>query len=921
MRQAEVTPTNVPGERRALIGQSWGCFLPRVDDVFAACSAEHGKRLICAFGTLTVRAPRSVWQRFVLRAQLTRRYAELSELRDQSLVDATRDGKKRFALELRKLGVEMSLADSEVTVGGRTVSTLPPNVDQYFCSILPLPLVLWLEDALQYVVSPSGNTAWHLALVVWAVLAMMVIRASRVQRRFAHAKRQIPLSIGGWGSRGKSGTERLKSALFHSLHTDVVSKTTGCEAMLILARRDQTAHEIFLYRPYDKATIWEQEKVVEYAESLGAQVFLWECMALQPEFVDILNREWMKDTVTTITNAYPDHEDIMGPSGEDVARVIGRFIPQGGTVLSSEEQMEAFIRESAIKVGSQIIEVDELAADLLPRDLLTRFPYQEHPRNIALALRLAEHLGFDRERSLVDMADHVVPDLGVLNTFPKIVFKGRSLVFSNGMSANERAGFMSNWNRLYYVTHDPDLNPETVLVAVINNRADRVPRSRVFAEVFARDVACDRMVVIGTNVNGMKRFMHESIAAEAAKLTPPQSSADAPAWLTTTLDRLGIPKTLVAVERRVRLMASALWGHGAEPGRAPQAATPEAGLPVIRSQNAPTGSEAGGDGAGEEVESCIAQLFAKLAEPSAEKFENLDAIEGRVAELLLPLSECLGRSALTSMGWAEAVKDKQAEHHAMLIELVYPWVVRRFWSERLGELLDAATAKQRLEQLRATYCGMFERRLIILEDSDSTGDQVVDFIFRRIPPGLHAETMGCQNIKGTGLDFVYRFVELQRVHDWLVKLDLEPSERTAILTQMKGHLDYGLFGCQYAMRRVQTRLDAASSDFGPHLGMLEELMSYLKEREQFFIGKMGRTTTKSRWAVILGWIEPWVDNLDGIRRRKRAERIMVDLIKGGLDTATAAEQLRGVVARQKGGWLAKDFTRVMARAPWARRTT
>src|SRR5688572_12185521 len=103
IRQAEVTPTLVPGERRVLIGSSWGCFLPRVDDIFSACHAPGGKRLISAFGTLTVRAPPSLLQRAGLRMKLTRRYAELSQLRDQSLTAPTKDGKRRFALELRRL--------------------------------------------------------------------------------------------------------------------------------------------------------------------------------------------------------------------------------------------------------------------------------------------------------------------------------------------------------------------------------------------------------------------------------------------------------------------------------------------------------------------------------------------------------------------------------------------------------------------------------------------------------------------------------------------------------------------------------------------------------------------------------------------------------------------------------------------------
>jgi hypothetical protein len=263
--------------------------------------------------------------------------------------------------------------------------------------------------------------------------------------------------------------------------------------------------------------------------------------------------------------------------------------------------------------------------------------------------------------------------------------------------------------------------------------------------------------------------------------------------------------------------------------------------------------------------------------------------------------------------WGETPALRQAEHHATLTALVVPWVERRYWTSRLPQLIDPATSPSLLEGLRATYRRQFEERVIILEHSDFTGDQVVDFVFRQIPPGLHAEVMGCQNIKGTGLDFVYRFVELQRVHDWLVKLDMEPSERTPILAQMKSHLDYGLFGCQYAMARVQALLDAAAQDWTAQLASLRELQSYLQARERFFIDKMSRTTTKSRWHVVLGWIEPWVDNLDGIRRRKRADRIMRALISGEMSTATAAEALRTVVARQKGGWLAKDFTNLWSR--------
>ena len=52
------------------------------------------------------------------------------------------------------------------------------------------------------------------------------------------------------------------------LRYDVVVKTTGCEAMFIHAMRDLPSQEIFIYRPYDKATIWEQRNLLQLGAAL-----------------------------------------------------------------------------------------------------------------------------------------------------------------------------------------------------------------------------------------------------------------------------------------------------------------------------------------------------------------------------------------------------------------------------------------------------------------------------------------------------------------------------------------------------------------------------------------------------------------------------------------------------------------------------
>ncbi len=97
---------------------------------------------------------------------------------------------------------------------------------------------IWIQELLRKVVAVTSNATWHLALVAWLVFAAILIRAALIRQKIDRVRKAIPLSVGGWGTRGKSGTERLKAALFQAFRYDVVVKTTGCEAMFIHARRD-----------------------------------------------------------------------------------------------------------------------------------------------------------------------------------------------------------------------------------------------------------------------------------------------------------------------------------------------------------------------------------------------------------------------------------------------------------------------------------------------------------------------------------------------------------------------------------------------------------------------------------------------------------------------------------------------------------
>ena len=197
-------------------------------------------------------------------------------------------------------------------------------------------------------------------------------------------------------------------------------------------------------------------------------------MALTPAFVRILQR-WMGDDFTTITNTYPDHEDLMGPAGINVPEVMTEFIPTSGVLCTSEEQMLPVLAQGAVAQGTRLRAVGWREVGLLTPDILQRFPYQEHPHNIALLLSLAAELGVPADFALKEMADRVVPDIGVLKSFPAAAVNGRRLEFVNGMSANERYATLANWERMGFDRQDPQVEPGVWISTVVNNRADRVP--------------------------------------------------------------------------------------------------------------------------------------------------------------------------------------------------------------------------------------------------------------------------------------------------------------------------------------------------------------------------------------------------------------------------------------------------------------
>jgi len=510
---AEISQTEVPGEPRFDEQQfSAREHLPLLDFLLSSLSQDNLKTPAKTYtpdGILIVTPPKSLFKRLYCYSWISFNYEKLNELRNGSEVEQKQFleilKSKGFTLDFQPYG---SVLDTNFPVE-TSISRLYNKL-----AITPFLFNLW-SSFKEYAYSIYQNSIGQLIFFVLSFIAYFWARHLKISRQIKSDRAHIPVSIGGWGTRGKSGTERLKAALFSSLTLKVVSKTTGCEATMIYARASGEQFEIPLFRPFDKASIWEQSDVLHFAKNVNADVFLWECMGLTPRYVRIL-RNWMQDSFSTITNAYPDHEDILGPTGIDVANETSHFIGENSLVFTSEQNMAPILEANAKQRNSNLIQVHWADGLQITEDIRALYPYQEHPANIALVCKMAKHIGLSKDYVFKETSARIIPDIGVLQQFPRAPIGSIEQSFVNSMSANERLATLENWRRLsLYELNDC---PKTQVIALINNRNDRVARSKVFANILSHDLRFDRIVVIGTNVDGFYSYFINALTERIDKL-------------------------------------------------------------------------------------------------------------------------------------------------------------------------------------------------------------------------------------------------------------------------------------------------------------------------------------------------------------------------------------------------------------------
>jgi poly-gamma-glutamate synthase PgsB/CapB len=319
-----------------------------------------------------------------------------------------------------------------------------------------------------------------IALVIPIFLIWWILEYRRHKVNVA----RVPIRIHVNGTRGKSSVTRLIAGALREAGIKTVAKTTGTLPQFIF--EDGTEEPIVRLGP---PNIQEQVGIIRRAANMGVDAIVLECMALQPDYQELSERKIVRSTIGVITNARPDHLEVMGPTELDVADALSGTIPPGGICFTAERTRFDRLRKNAEELSARIVQSDPA---IVTAEEMAGFSYVEHRENVALVLEITKHLEIPRDVALRGMYK-AAPDLGALFVY-EIDFFGKRPVFYNGFAANDPESTSALWGLLGL---EPDKNNPVIVLA--NNRADRSSRTVQLASMLVNQVKADYIVLVGTN--------------------------------------------------------------------------------------------------------------------------------------------------------------------------------------------------------------------------------------------------------------------------------------------------------------------------------------------------------------------------------------------------------------------------------------
>ena len=330
----------------------------------------------------------------------------------------------------------------------------------------------------------SVNGYWYLLIITLGLLIYLVIEAIRHH----YYLKKIPIRIHVNGTRGKSSVTSLIAAGLRGGGISTFAKTTGTLPRMIFP--DGSEKPIFRI---GHTNILEQLKVIRTAVKNQADALVIECMAVHPLLQSLAELKLVKSTHGVLTNARPDHLDVMGPTEEDVALALAGTMPVKGHYFTTENKYINIFKMAAKDRKSVIYHIDPIQVAEITESEIKGFSYAEYKENLALALAVCKDLGVNHDKALKGMWE-ATPDPGAMS-ISSIEYKNHFITFANGFAANDPFSTWQLWHNIVM-----EYGQDKEVVALVNCRNDRRQRSQQIGEAFVGWRQPHRGLVIGSSV-------------------------------------------------------------------------------------------------------------------------------------------------------------------------------------------------------------------------------------------------------------------------------------------------------------------------------------------------------------------------------------------------------------------------------------
>jgi hypothetical protein len=222
------------------------------------------------------------------------------------------------------------------------------------------------------------------------------------------------------------------------------------------------------------------------------------------------------------------------------------------------------------------------------------------------------------------------------------------------------------------------------------------------------------------------------------------------------------------------------------------------------------------------------------------------------------------------------------------------------WVDECAWLYDLATAGAwDLERALREGAARLLARVLPLPNPKTSGDQILERIALLVPAGSRVTILGAENIRGTGLDFVYRWVSVDKVRGWLsdaLKGDVEQAREA--LAHLGAWDGWGVWDARYAAEILERRGDRAAA-----VG-LEEEWELALETVRAWVTRRSALMRRQRegGATWLDWLRRFAldaDIVGSVRRRWKADRLYRDLMRLDVGRARAADEVRRLLDAER----------------------